>query len=316
MALGNTNIYLRGDGTNNGLYKEMGKGITANNISLGQSKYGQNDYNISQYASANPSEVRMSYWQLYTHDNMTFRFNPAQTGDYDTYEDTDANYFGTNGQGIPYTNNGGNPGAITNTWDYPGMSAPGAYGEFNAVNSGVAYKQGVGGITVICGWFFPRDNSSGQTDIFGNDIQLGAVTTYRGYRFAIATSFRVRVVRGDGGGTSSTNRRTFESNFTVAQNEWNFFVWQGEYNSITIGTANNYMYGWNQLTGWQGGTTFLSGAGGNLSYTNTQKWIFSPAANGGRYFDGDIGGWYVFDKTISASNLQRLRDYTKPYYGL
>jgi hypothetical protein len=27
MALGSTNIYLRGDGTNNGLYKEMGKKI-------------------------------------------------------------------------------------------------------------------------------------------------------------------------------------------------------------------------------------------------------------------------------------------------
>jgi len=317
MALGSTNIYLRGDGTNNGLYKEMGKNITQNNVSLGQSKFGMNDYSgNAQYAAANPSQVNMSYWQNYGHDNMTFRFNPAQTGDYDTYEDTDPDYFGTGGAGIPYTNNGGNPGGIPGTWDYPGQSAPGAYGEFNAVNSGVAYKQGVTGVMVICGWIFPRDNSTGQTVVLGNNQTYASVTAYRGYRLDITTGFKIRATRGDGTGTASSDRRTFEGSGTIAQNEWNFVAWQGQYNSTTISTTTNYMYIWNVPNGWQPGLSFISGTGGNLSYNNTEKFVVSEATNGGRHFDGDFGGWYVFDQTVTSVNLEKLKDYTKPYYGL
>jgi hypothetical protein len=157
---------------------------------------------------------------------MTFRFSPPVTADYETYQDLDPNYFGTAGQGVPYTNNGGFAGTPTNTWDYPGLGSF-AYGQYDPVAAGESYKQGSGGYMVMCGWLFFGENGSGQTSVLGNDIPHGGVRRYRGYRMDVTTSNFIRVLRGDGGGTSSTNRRTFQSSGTIEINNWNFVVWQG-----------------------------------------------------------------------------------------
>ena len=63
MALGTINLNLR-----TSLYSEMGKGTGGSNYSLGQCKYGVNDIDISNYAAANPSMVKMSYWKNYDQD--------------------------------------------------------------------------------------------------------------------------------------------------------------------------------------------------------------------------------------------------------
>lgn len=317
MPLGTTNLYLRGDSSNNGLYKEMGKSVTQNNVSLGQAQYGHNDYSGTPAFGAgggSGTQVNMSYWQSYDHDAMTFRFSPPATANNETYDDLDPDYFGTNGAGVAYTNNGGSAGSPPNTWDYPGLGS-GAHGFYDLVAPGESYKQGAGGIMVMCGWLFFGDNSSGQTTVLGNDIDLGPPRQYTGYRIDVTTGFQIRVLRGDGGGTSSTNRRTFQSTGTVEQFNWNFVVWQGEDNTTTIGTSNNYMYIWTPSFGWQAGATFLSGGGGPVAYTEV-PWIVSPAANGGREWQGIYGGWYVFKQAQPSASMIALKDATRGYYGV
>lgn len=318
MPLGSTDLFLRGDAANNGLYKEMGKGILASNISLGEAQYGHNDY------SGNPvfatvggigTQVNMSSWQNYNHDAMTFRFSPPVTADYETYEETDPDYFGTNGQGIPYTNNGGSLlTSPANTWEYPGVGSF-AYGQYDTVNAGESYKQGSGGIMVMCGWLYIGENGAGQTSILGNDIPHGGVRFYRGYRLDLTTSNSIRVLRGDGGGTSSSNRRTFQSSGTVELGNWNFVVWQGLDSSTTVSTTANYMYIWNLSLGWQAGASFLSGNGGALNY-GEDPWTVAPMAANALEWGGIYGGWYVFNTAQPSSNMIDLKDNTRSHYGV
>ena len=257
----------------------------------------------------------MSSWQNYDHDAMTFRFSPPVTADAETYQDLNPDYFGVNGGGVPYTNNGGNPGTPTNTWDYPGLGSF-AYGQYDPVSAGESYKQGQSGTMVMCGWLFFNENGSGQTSVLGNDIPHGGVRDYRGYRMDVTTSNRIRILRGDGGGTSSTNRRTFQSSGTVELSAWNFVVWQGKDNSTTIGTTSNYMYIWNIQNGWQAGASFLSGTGGSLDYQSEDPWTVSPMAAGAREWMGIYGGWYVFNTDQPSANMIDLKDATRSYYGV
>ena len=320
MPLTNTDLYLRGSILTNGLYYEMGKGVTGTNYSLGKAKYGSNDYSggTGVFGSANPAEVRMSYWQSYDHDAMTFRFSPPVTADADTYDDSGAspNSFPTPPNGIPYINHGGVPGGITNTWEYAGASGRAqTWGEFDGVAAGDAYKQGTGGVMVMCGWVLPFDNSSGQTSVVGNNTSLYPRSAYEGYQLDLTTGMNMRCLRGDGGGTGSGNRRTFQSTGVLVQEEWNFVVWQGHYSNTTINTTNNYFYIWNPTNGWQAGATFVSGTGGNVAYTD-ETWKFASGANSNRWFAGVVGHWYVFNQAQPAANMIDLKDATRVYYGV
>jgi len=319
MPLSTTNLYLRGSVLTNGLYNEMGKGVASNGYSLGQCQYGHNDYSgTASFAVAGGpgTMVKMSYWKSYDHDAMKFRFSPPVWGDYETYNDLNPSFFGVDGAGIAYNNINGSPGFPSGTWDYPGSSGrSNNYGFFDGVSSGQAYKQGTSGVMVMCGWIHPRDNASGQTTVVGNNLETYAIPAFKGYRLDITTAFKMRCIKGDGTGTASSDRRTFESSGTVAQNEWNFIVWQGVYNSTTINSTNNYFYVWNVPNGWQSGATFISGTGGNLFYDDV-TWMVGGGANGNRWFDGIFGGWYVFNQSQPSATLQTLKDNTKAYYGL
>jgi hypothetical protein len=318
MPLGTTDLFLRGDATNNGLYKEMDKAFNQTNVSLGEAQYGHNDYSgTPSFATVGGSstQVNMSSWQNYSHDAMTFRFSPPVTANADTYQDLDPDYFGGAGQGIPYTNSGGFPGTPANTWDYPGLGSF-AYGFYDPVVGGEGYKQGSGGIMVMCGWLLFGENGAGQTSVLGNDVPIGGVRRYRGYRMDVTTSNFIRVLRGDGGGTSSANRRTFQSSGTIEINNWNFVVWQGLDNSTTVGTSSNYMYIWNPQNGWQAGASFLSGGGGPVNYSPEDPWAVSPMASGAREWMGVYGGWYVFNTSQPSSNMVDLKDATRVYYGV
>ena len=306
MAIGTTNLSLWS--TANALYPEMDKDPGANNLSLGACKFGQNDIDINNYAAGDPSMVKMSYWKNYDHMNLRFRFNGSQTITNDTYDDT-IQYFGDDSNGIDFNNNGATN--QTTYWTFDGSSDD-AY--FTAVNSGVGYKQGEDGYMVIAFWFRPnyRGNPGSATDVIGTNQPVGSLSAYRGYRFVYQTDRQLRVLRGDGGGTSSTNRRTFETSATLRDGEWNFIAWQGYDNSTSLGIAYNYFWTWNSIDDWSNGVSFLSGAGGGLAYNNTDGMAISGHPNS-VYFNGDIGGIWVFDQSISTADINLLKDSTDIY---
>ena len=316
MALGTTNLYLRGDGSNNGLYKEMGKSFTQNNVKLGQAKYGVNDIDIANYAQSNPSMVKMSYWQSYDHQTMTFRHNPAQTGDFDTYDANTADYFGVDGSGLAFNTNAV-PAAIPNTWEFP--PGPNATGEWGIVNANTGYKQGSASTNItMCGWIKPGNPPPGQTTIIGTEIQgPGTVPAFLGYRMDINPSAnKLRVIKGDGGGTGSGNRRTFESTGVLEDFEWNFVAFIGNNNNTTIGSTNNFFYTWSPNFGWVAGARFVSGTGGAVSYTGLNPMLIASGANNNRYWEGEFAAFWVFGDDISSADLQDLRDNTRGYLGV
>jgi len=304
MALGTTNLNLR-----TSLYSEMGKGTGGSNYSLGQCKYGVNDIDISNYGAANPTMVKMSYWKNYDHDNLRFRFNPAQTLDNDTYAPTTTNGF-ANGTGLTFNNNGASQGE--KWWEFDGGSSQ---AQFDTVSSGVGYKVAPSGTGVIGFWIYPQDNSSGQTTVLGNDIPYGSVSAYRGYRFDITTSMKMRIIRGDGQGTASGDRRTFESSGTMTQDQWNFVAFQGVYNSTTISTSANYFWIYRKSSNtWSNGGSFLSGTGGNTAYSSGDPLSISSSGNGGRYFQGSIGGIYAFNQSMLTADIEDLAANTRNNY--
>ena len=306
MALGTTNLSLK-----DSLYAEMGKDTGGSNYSLGQCKFGQNDIDISAYANSNPSKVNMSFWQSYDHMNLKFRFNGNQTMESDTYADTISATGFANGAGVPWVNNGAT--TSTNWFEFDGGSGQ---GKFYEVASGEAYKVGASGTSVIAFWVQPQDNGQGQTTILGNDVPYGTVSSYRGYRFDLTTAMKIRVIRGDGTGVASSDRRTFESSGTLDQNGWNFVVWQGVYNSTTVGTTTNYFWIYRRDTGsWSNGASFLSGTGGNLSYGGaTDGLAISGANNGGYYFQGYVGGIYAFNQSMTTTDVETLWTNTRGVY--
>lgn len=309
MAIGTTDIGIVGGATYDGLYKEMGKGNTGTNYSLYAVRNGTNDIDVSTYAAANANQTQMGSYKNYDHMNLTFRYNTNQTFDNDTYDDLNSTGFGAN---VAFTNSATQG---TNWWEFNGSSN---YGYFSAVNSGASYKQGTSGNMVIAWWFHPGDNSAGQTVVLGNNVPLGSVSAYQGYRFDINGS-AIRCIRGDGTGAASSDRRTFASVDFIAQEEWNFIAFQGAYNNTTLNTSNNYFWTWNQTGGWQNGISFLSGTGGNLSYsasTTSEYLALSSYNNGSRYYNGYIGGIYVFDQTMTQTDIETLKDNTQSTYGL
>jgi hypothetical protein len=304
MALGTTNLNLR-----TSLYSEMGKGTGGSNYSLGQCKFGANDIDISNYAAANPSMVKMSYWKNYDHDNLRFRFNPVTSLDRDTYAATTTNGFNAGG-GLSFNNNGATEGE--NWWDFDGGSNQ---AQFDTVNSGVGYKVAPSGTGVIGFWIYPQDNSAGQTVVLGNDIPYGTLSAYRGYRLDITTAMKIRTLRGDGQGTASGDRRTFESSGTLTQDAWNFVAWQGVYNSTTVSTSANYYWIYRLSSNtWSNGGSFLSGTGGNLAYSSGDPLSISTSSNGGRYFQGSIGGIYAFNQSMLTADIEDLVANTKSTY--
>ncbi len=200
MALGTTNINLRGNNTDNGLYKEMGKTVDQSNVSLGQGKYGVNDIDITQYTNSNPAEVKMSYWQSYDSMDLRFRFNTAITNDNDTYDGEDNQKFGSDTDGVTFTANGAT--SLSNGWRFDGSNDT---GEFEDVNAGDAYKQGTTGTMTIAFWMYPsyRGNPPLAVDVLATNQPLSSISQYRGYRFVYQTDRQLRVLRGDGDGTGS-----------------------------------------------------------------------------------------------------------------
>jgi hypothetical protein len=299
MPIGTTNISLK-----NSMYAEMDKDPISN-ISLQACRYGQNDIDIGTYAQSNVNQVNMSYWQNYDHMNMTFRFNSSVSLRNDTYDDEDTANFGTDTVGVAFTGTNTTDGA---SWkEFNGSNA---YGTFEAVNAGVAYKLGSGTTAGVGFWVRPNGTPAGATEIMNTNGSIGSLSSYQGWRFLLQSDLQLRVLRGDGDGTGVGDRRTFETAASLRRDIWNFVYWQGTDNSTTVGTSNNYFWVWNAVDGWNNGAGFLSGTGGSINYDNTKSMTLSAATAGSRYFNGDFGGIWFFDQVMATSDIETLREQT------
>jgi hypothetical protein len=135
----------------------------------------------------------------------------------------------------------------------------------------------------------PQGNGSGTT---GNE----AWSPYNGYMCEVSSNGSLIFTRGDGTGTSSTDRRTFTTTFQLNENRWNFVAVRLHSNSQSTGLNFNSAYCY-KLNGrsysWSSGLGFTSGTGGAVKYNNRYGMVISPGTNT-RYFTGSIGHFYTF----------------------
>ena len=135
----------------------------------------------------------------------------------------------------------------------------------------------------------PQGNGTGNT---GNE----AWSPYNGFMCQVGNAGNLIFIRGDGTGTSSSDRRTFTTTFQINANRWNFVVVRLHSNSTSTGLNFNSAYCY-KLNGrsysWSSGLSFTSGTGGAVKYNRRYGMVISPGTNS-RYFSGSIGHFYTF----------------------
>ena len=141
----------------------------------------------------------------------------------------------------------------------------------------------------------PQGNGTGNT---GNE----AWSPYNGFMCQVGNAGNLIFIRGDGTGTSSSDRRTFTTTFQINANRWNFVVVRLHSNSTSTGLNFNSAYCY-KLNGrsysWSSGLSFTSGTGGAVKYNRRYGMVISPGTNS-RYFSGSIGHFYTFWEDASA----------------
>lgn len=304
MALGTTNVSV------SGIYSEVGKSTTTN-LSLGDLRFAANDIDNQSFATtSSSSNVTMGNWRGYDHRSMKFRYNPPLG--YETYYDTSSTALGS---GLGFTKSNTTAGDYTGTLAYNGSNS---YSYFDGVSGGTAYKQNSSGYTTIVFWIKMDNTPAANVNILTTDLDgLADNAPYKGFHFNLTTTGQIRPVRGDGTGTSSSDRRSFGTSYTLNAGEWQMCAFILSHNNNTASSSTNYSYT-KFAGGEEEGLSFLSGTGGALAFEDgsggsTDAMYLSTGVNS-RYFRGSFGHFWVFAEALSADDITSLHEGTNSYY--
>lgn len=304
MALGTTNISIAN------IFSEVDKS-TVNNMSLSDLRFAANDFGISQWtdtSSANNSGI--NGWKGYAHHSLRFRYSPPFA--YETYRDNSSTLLGA---GITKTDVGTTGGDFSGTLSFDGTND---YSYFQGLNSGVAYKQNPSGYMTLVFWVKPQFPAAQTTMIHTDLTAYNNISPYKGFNINLRDDGKLRPLRGDGDGTASSDRRTFETTWTLDENEWNMVALMLSNSSNTASSSANYAYK-KAAAGNAEGLNFLSGTGGALSFDSgsgaTDAFYLSSAVNG-RYFTGQLGHIWVFAERLTSSDITEIYNATSGFYGL
>lgn len=158
-------------------------------------------------------------------------------------------------------------------------------------------------------WIKPPEELEGTTVVWctnmpNTNIGNSAWNPYSGIQFAVNANLTMRVQRGDGTGTSSSDRTTWTTSFSLNANEWNFVMLRVQVSGQTVAQQNNQIYVYKdggRGFGWSSGLSYSSGTGGACKFMNNGVLVFSPGTNS-NYWSGEIGHFYVFwEKTDGAT---------------
>ena len=119
---------------------------------------------------------------------------------------------------------------------------------------------------------------------------------YNGYMCEVTSAGSLMFTRGDDGGTASTNRRRFETEFTINEGKWNFIAVRLHSGSNTTNSTTNFCWAYKdggRGYSWVNGLTFVDGLGGEVKYRHRYGMVISPG-DGDQYFTGGIGHFYMF----------------------
>ena len=142
---------------------------------------------------------------------------------------------------------------------------------------------------------------------------------YAGIQVRLEPGGSITISKGDGTGTASTDRVTFNTRWTLVFGSWNFIcirmrVAGGQNN---IATTEHYAWGYipngrNNAYAWSDGLIYVSGTGGNLKYMQNKEFVVNPGDNGD-YFNGEIGHFYIFAEGSAAKQVTNSQRFQMAY---
>jgi hypothetical protein len=151
-------------------------------------------------------------------------------------------------------------------------------------------------------WIKPPEEIEGTTVVWCSNMPQTNIgnsswNPYSGVEFAVNANLTMRIQRGDGTGTASTDRTTWTTRFALNAGQWNFVVLRMQQSGTTVSDFNNQIFVWKNAGrgfGWETqGLIYNSGTGGACKYMNNGVLVFSTGA-GGNYWGGEIGHFYAF----------------------
>jgi len=232
--------------------------------------------------------------------------------------------------------NGGIVGSLYDGYDnaiplaQPGTDSSPIFSETNVSAGGVAYCRSLGttsriGVatveageqyklpgsgstdpTWVAVWMKPTIPGAARNWMWNDLDDENDFNPYRGLGCNIQTSGQIRWQRGDGGGTTTSDRYTFGTSATLPTGQWALIILQNigsgaNKNSISTSYNYAYCYVYNARTsswGWVNGASYISGTGGDIAtsgpgstaYTNNM-WI-NPTGTAGTGLVWEMGSMY------------------------
>lgn len=183
----------------------------------------------------------------------------------------------------------------------------------------------LGDTQTLCMWIkFDSLPSTGSASFFHTNCkQVGDTTApYAGWNFIINSQGRVVVVRGDGNGRSSSNRKSFQAASLLSTNTWYFMCFHlnrtsnvGADNQIHIftegSTVSTSLYA---VTGTGSSTQVTSP--NYSSFPIADRWVtVINSRMSGTALDAKVGHIMGFKDELSIQDMVSIRNNMKSYYA-
>lgn len=185
-------------------------------------------------------------------------------------------------------------------------------------------------VTALAMWVkFDSLPSSGNYPIFGTSMGFATQgQPYKGFQVSVNSSGKIATRRGDGGGRSSSNRKSFVSAGSVTTNKWYFIVCNFHYNS-NVGSDSQIII-LDEDSTVSSSLSIVSGTGGAVNFGSVSNSVqTTPSATlggfpeapcfgtlelSGKYFRGQAGHIMYFHQSIGVLQAVNLRNNMKDYY--
>ena len=204
-----------------------------------------------------------------------------------------------------------------------------SYATTTSVARGSSYKLPTStantAVFTLCVWIKPTVPGAARNWLWNDMDAVADYNPYRGIGCNMQTSGQIRWQRGDGGGTSSSDRYTFGTTATLPTNQWAFVALQTANYTNTVSTTYNYAYCYvydsrTASWSWVNGASYISGTAVGMTYsgdsgtTTTQCMILNPSGNTSAGLVWELGHMYFLNQAIaSTTSVDYFREQTDIY---
>lgn len=305
--------------------------VNPGNISATYNVYGNGD-GFSPVGNNTTSMGNIYDWSSigggsdFNDNGLVFKFNPTANIEADlignSVDHPRTFPYNVGVLGIKMNNTNVTAGSVSGTLSYGASS----YTTWTSVAPGTSFKvPNVSNTSMtICMWFKPTTPSTNRNFLHTDVPAINSFNPYRGVYLTYTTANKIDFSRGDGGGTASSDRRTFTSSatFNGTSGKWQFVTIIVSNNLDTAATTTNWMYSyiWNgSAYAWSNGATINSGTAVAMAFSadsgteTTNTMAINAAGSAGNGLVHELGHLYIFNRALSQTEAEYVREMTDLY---